>query len=101
MGFSAVTDELRNAAGKARSAGERASDVKPAEAVRDLNEALPGADPSANAAGRLFDTWRETVSRWSEAARRHGEALASSADTYEGTDAAGDDRFGRLMGEPS
>ncbi|QUH00274.1 hypothetical protein HUO13_05105 [Saccharopolyspora erythraea] len=98
MSYQAVMQNLREAAAKARSAGDQAAAVDLGSAATDLATALPGSR-SAQAAGAVARSWSQTVKVWSRDARAHGAALDSAAAEYGGNEQAAADAFGRIAAE--
>lgn len=84
-GFSAVTNDLRRAAGSAESAAEIAGGVRLAEALAHVGQALPGSR-SAASADTLGEAWRGRLRGWSRDAEEYAAHLRTAAERYEASD---------------
>ncbi|MRJ76601.1 hypothetical protein GEV29_08645 [Aeromicrobium sp. SMF47] len=91
-----VTAELRTAAGKVGEAAESVGAVTPGTAVGRISTALPGSD-SASAARTCSTSWTRRLEDWVTAAEAQKSRLASSAENYDGADAAAYNRMTRLL----
>ncbi|CAM00349.1 hypothetical protein A8924_1410 [Saccharopolyspora erythraea NRRL 2338] len=98
MSYEAATQTLRQAAAKAKSAGDQAAGTDLGSAATDLAAALPGGR-SAQAADRVSRSWSETIRAWSRGAGDHGAALDSAAAEYGRNEQAGADAFGRIAAD--
>jgi hypothetical protein len=98
VSYEAVTENIRNAAGKAKSAAERIAGIALDTAAADIAGALPGSK-SAGAADRVSKSWKSTLKTWERDAGDHGAALDTTAKEYSRNDQAGADAFRRIAAE--
>lgn len=91
-----VTAELRTAAGKVGEAADSVGAVTPGATVERISSALPGSE-SAGKARRCSTNWTNRLESWVTAAGAQKSRLASSAENYDGADAAAYARMMRMM----
>jgi hypothetical protein len=82
-----VTSQLRQAAAQIGSAADGVQRADPHALLDAVDPALAGS-ASAGAAKTLSGSWQTRFAAWVRDARAHGQSLAASAATYDGTDEA-------------
>lgn len=95
-GFEAVAADIRAAAGQMRSAARGVTGADPSSEVGAVASALPGSE-SAKAAGGLTRAWEDRFRSWHDDATGHADRLDASADGYDASDYAADQRLRVLM----
>ena len=91
-----VTAELRTAAGKVGEAADSVGAVTPGATVERVSSALPGSE-SASKARRCSTSWTRRLEDWVTAAGAQRTRLETSAENYDGADAAAYARMLRMM----
>jgi hypothetical protein len=97
MGVEVVPRDIRAAAGELETAAGTVRDHIPTE-VRRVSTLLPGS-ASGPKATALSATWRRRFGGWAGQADQQVEALRSSADTWQRTDAGSAARSEKLARE--